>query len=193
MDYQKITEEEFLAQYEAACEAGRIADLTEPRAKSVKYNPETGRIDVELKLGQAFSFPPSMFPHLAGLTPEQLATVETDSMGEGLIWEEANLDVATAGVLARIMGDYKLQAFASRGGKSRSKAKGAAARINGRKGGRPRKKVRPAEYPTTTGYGVLQLREPEHPWGQVEGEPGAPELAREDAPAPPDSPEAREG
>lgn len=187
MDYPRLTEEDFLAQVEAAREADRMADLTEPRAKSVRYNPETGRIDVELKLGQAFSFPPSMFPHLAALTPEQLATVETDSMGEGLIWEEANLDVATAGVLATIMGDYKLQAFASRGGKSRSTAKGAAARINGRKGGRPRKKVRPAEYPTTSGYGVMQLREPEHPWGAADEAPGAPHPARE-----PDSAEPRE-
>jgi len=144
MDYGKLTEAEFLAQFEAAREANRIADLTEPRAKSVSYNPETGRIDVELKLGQAFSFPPGMFPHLAGLTPEQLATVETDPMGEGIIWEEANLDVATAGVLATIMGEALLKAFASRGGSSRSEAKVTAARANGRKGGRPRKQPAPA-------------------------------------------------
>lgn len=192
MDYPRLTEEDFLAQVEAAREADRIADLTEPRAKSVSYNRETGRIDVELKLGQAFSFPPGMFPQLAGLTPEQLATVETDPMGEGLIWEEDNVDVATAGVLARIMGDYKLQAFASRGGASRSEAKVKAARINGRKGGRPRKKVRPAEYPTATGYGTMQLREPEHPWGQADDEPGGPPRPVE-ASAIPDSRDAREG
>ncbi|HEX8393700.1 MAG TPA: DUF2442 domain-containing protein [Longimicrobium sp.] len=192
MDYPPITDEELLAQYEAAREADRIADRTEPRAKSVRYNPQTGRIDVELKLGQAFSFPPSMFPHLAGLTPEQLAKVETDPMGEGLIWEELNTDVATAGVLAEIMGPAMLKAFASRGGSSRSAAKAAAARENGRKGGRPRKANRPAEYPTNYGYGTMTLREPEHPWGQAPDEADG-QRSPGGSPANADSPGTPEG
>ncbi|MBB4635797.1 DUF2442 domain-containing protein [Longimicrobium terrae] len=192
MDYPRLTEEEFLAQAEAARGADRIAELTEPRAKSVKYNRETGRIDVELKLGHAFSFLPSLYKYLEGFTPEQLAAVETDDVGDGLFWEELDMHISTAGVLATIMGDALLQAFAGRGGASRSEAKGKAARLNGRKGGRPRKKVRPAEYPTVTGYGTMQLREPEHPWGQADDEPGAPPSPAESSAAP-DSPVTREG
>jgi len=137
-------DDEMRAQFAAAREADRIADLTEPRAKSVRYNPETGRIDVELKLGQAFSFLPNLYPYLEGFTPEQLATVETDDMGDGLFWEDLDMHISTAGVLATIMGDALLQAFASRGGSSRSEAKVTAARVNGRKGGRPRKQPAPA-------------------------------------------------
>lgn len=144
MDYPELTEQEFLARVDAARVADRIADRTQPRAKSVKYNAETGRIDVELKLGQAFSFPPSLYGELQGFAPEQLARVETDDAGDGLFWEEMDMHIATAGVLARIMGDALLQMFASRGGSSRSAAKGAAARVNGSKGGRQRKQPAPA-------------------------------------------------
>lgn len=149
MDIRSLTDEEILAQYDAACEAGRVADLTEPRAEAAFYDPGTGRIAVELKLGSAFAFPPALFEELADLTPEELARVEVDVSGEALSWEEFDIDVSVPGILVAILGDAMLKAFASRGGASTSERKAAAARENGRKGGRPRKK-RPAKQAATT-------------------------------------------
>ncbi|CAA9363469.1 MAG: hypothetical protein AVDCRST_MAG89-3913 [uncultured Gemmatimonadetes bacterium] len=140
MDFPSLTDEEIFAMLPAADEAERIADLTEPRAKSASYDRTTGRIVVELKLGSAFAFPPALYPELQGRTPEELALVEPDPSGEALLWEELDVGITVAGILVRILGDAMLRAFASRGGSSTSERKAAAARANGRKGGRPRKK-----------------------------------------------------
>lgn len=56
------------AQLEAAREADRVADLTEPRARDVWYDPASRRIHVELKNGAAFAFPPSLYPELENLS-----------------------------------------------------------------------------------------------------------------------------
>ncbi|MBW3655163.1 MAG: DUF2442 domain-containing protein, partial [Gemmatimonadetes bacterium] len=124
----------------ASDEAERIADKTEPRAKSAYYDPATRRIVVELKLGSAIAFPTSLYPELDRLTPEQLATMEIAPNGEALLWEEYDIGYEVAGIVVDILGDSMLRAFASRGGSSTSERKAAAARANGRKGGRPRKK-----------------------------------------------------
>jgi hypothetical protein len=149
MNASRLTDEEILAQYDAACEAERIADLTEPRAKSVVYDAASGRIVVELKLGSAFAFPPDLFPELAGESPEELAKVYTTVSGDGIYWDDLDVGIEVSGILARILGDALLKSFASRGGSSTSERKAAAARANGRKGGRPRKK-RPAKEPAAT-------------------------------------------
>lgn len=149
MDFPRLTEAEILAQLPAADEAERIAELTEPRAKSASYDRTTGRIVVELKLGSGFAFPPALYPELQGRTPQELALVEPDPSGEALLWEELDVSITVAGILVRILGDSMLRAFASRGGSSTSERKAGAARANGRKGGRPRKK-RPAKEPAAT-------------------------------------------
>jgi hypothetical protein len=149
MDYPSLTDEEIFAMMPASEEAERIADITEPRAKSAYYDPATRRIVVELKLGSAIAFPTSLYPDLDRLTPEELATMELAPNGEALLWEEYDVGYEIAGIVVDILGDAMLRAFASRGGSSTSERKAAAARANGRKGGRPRKK-RPAKEPAAT-------------------------------------------
>jgi hypothetical protein len=149
MDFPSLTDEEIFAMLPAVDEATRLAELTEPQAKAAFYDATTGRIVVELKLGSAFAFPPSLLPELAEFTPEELALVEPDPSGEALLWEELDVGITVAGILVDILGDAMLKAFASRGGSSTSERKAAAARANGRKGGRPRKK-RPAKEPAAT-------------------------------------------
>ncbi|HEU4885908.1 MAG TPA: DUF2442 domain-containing protein [Longimicrobium sp.] len=144
------------ARFAAAREADRIADLTEPRARDAYYDPATGRIVVELKLGGAFAFAPEMYSELAGRSPAQLAAVQPAVGGEGLEWEDLDVHIAVAGVLVRMLGPALPRAFAQKGGSSTSEAKAAAARANGARGGRPRKRQEPFRYPQA---GALMARE----------------------------------
>jgi hypothetical protein len=149
------------AQFAAAREAERTADLTEPRAREAYYDPATGRLVVELKLGGSFAFPPAMYPQLEGRSAAQLGQVQPSLSGDALEWDDLDVHIAVAGILVRMLGPAMLRAFGQRGGSSTSERKAAAARANGARGGRPRKQpLPPGQYQMPpAGYGVLQARE----------------------------------
>ena len=48
------------AEIDTAVERGRIAQQTEPRATSARYDTKNGRIIVDLTNGCTFAFPPHM-------------------------------------------------------------------------------------------------------------------------------------
>jgi hypothetical protein len=125
------------AEIDAALERGRIAEATEPRAKSARYDRKSGRIVVELKNGSTFAFPAALAQGLRDATAEDLAKVEVLGLGYGLHWEALDIDFTVPGLLAGIFGTRKYMAQLA--GQAKSPAKAAAARANGEKGGRPRK------------------------------------------------------
>ncbi|MBN9305945.1 MAG: DUF2442 domain-containing protein [Devosia sp.] len=125
------------AEYDAAIERGRIAELTEPRAKSAHYDRKSGRVVIDLKNGSTFAFPARLAQGLADATDEQLADIEVLGTGFGLHWEALDVDFTVPGLLAGIFGTRKYMARLA--GRATSPAKAAAARANGAKGGRPRK------------------------------------------------------
>ncbi|HEX6368077.1 MAG TPA: DUF2442 domain-containing protein [Longimicrobium sp.] len=147
------------AQFAAAREAERVAELTEPRARTAHYDAAAGRIVVELKLGGAFAFLPGMYPELAGCSAEQLAAVQPAFSGEALEWEGLDVHIAVAGVLVRMLGPALPRAFAQKGGSSTSERKAAAARANGARGGRPRKRQEPFRYAPVQGSQASMARE----------------------------------
>jgi hypothetical protein len=155
----ELSDDELIRQIEAAREAERIAELTEPRAREARYDAATGRIVVELKLGGAIAFPPSLYRELAGRSPAELAAVQPAVGGEGLEWEALDVHIAVAGVLVRMLGPALPRAFAQKGGSSTSERKAAAARANGARGGRPRKPREPFRYPAVPASGVSMARE----------------------------------
>ncbi|HEV2150481.1 MAG TPA: DUF2442 domain-containing protein [Longimicrobiaceae bacterium] len=113
------------------------ADAAEPRATGACYDAVNGRIVVELAGGFVFGFPPSVSARLADAAPDQLAAVEVEGNGEGLHWEELDEDLSVPGLLAA---SFNLRRWAAKHmGGATSEAKAAAARENGRRGGRPRK------------------------------------------------------
>jgi hypothetical protein len=127
------------AQIEAALQRGADARAFEPRAASVRFDGATGRIAVELTNGCAFVFPPQAAQGLENATAAQLAQVEILGAGSGLHWEALDVDLSVPGLLAGVFGTKSW--LARRAGQTRSSAKAAAARANGAKGGRPRKRA----------------------------------------------------
>jgi hypothetical protein len=113
------------------------------RALAASYDPGTDRVMVELTSGYVFGFPAKLIPQLANATPDTLALVEVSPGGIGLHWEALDVDLSVPGLLLSSLGrSERARELARLAGRTTSRAKAAAARANGAKGGRPRKLVR---------------------------------------------------
>lgn len=125
------------AQIAIAEERGRTVRATKPHAVSARYDPNSGRIIVDLENGSTFAFPPGLVQGLGAATPDELAQVELLGDGFALHWEALDVDFTVGGLLNGVFGTAKW--MAEKAGRTSSPAKAAAARMNGAKGGRPRK------------------------------------------------------
>lgn len=113
------------------------------RAVSAYYDCESGRVMMELTSGFVFGFPAKAIPALANASAAQLAAVELSPGGSGLHWDAIDADLSIPGLLlSSVERSEKLSELARLAGRSKSRAKAAAARANGAKGGRPRKALR---------------------------------------------------
>jgi hypothetical protein len=131
------------AEIARATARGRQRLLTEPQASRARYDRRTGRVVVELTNGCSFVFPARSLQGLAGASDAELARIEILGIGHGLHWPALDADFTVPGLLMGVFGTRAWMAseLARRAGQTKSPAKAAAARANGRKGGRPRKRV----------------------------------------------------
>jgi hypothetical protein len=115
------------------------AAASEPHAASVRYDARQRRLLVELTNGALVAVPVSLLERLRDAPDAALARVSVGPAGLGLQWDALNEDVSVAGLLQAAFGTRRLLGIAgAAGGSVRSAAKTRAARMNGRKGGRPR-------------------------------------------------------
>lgn len=136
----ELTEENLKEEIARAKVAGEKADATELRAESVHYDKSDDLIVIKLRNGAIFSFPPRLAQGLQGSSPEQLADIWIPPSGSSVHWESLDVDFSIPELIAGIFGTKSWMAELGRkGGKATSSAKSAAARKNGKKGGRPRK------------------------------------------------------
>jgi hypothetical protein len=126
-----------------ALERGRRLARGEPRAASARYDRRTRRMVVELTNGCSFVFPPRALQGMARASDTALADVEILGQGHALHWPQLDADFTVPGLLMGVFGTRAWMAseLARRAGQAKSPAKAAAARANGRKGGRPRRKA----------------------------------------------------
>jgi hypothetical protein len=120
----------------------RVAALRENGfAVSARYDRRAARIVVNLNTGVQIAFPTRLAEGLAEASPDDLAEIEISPAGLGLHWPKLDADVYVPALLQGVLGSKRWMAaeLGAAGGKARSRAKAAAARENGRKGGRPRK------------------------------------------------------
>jgi hypothetical protein len=126
----------------AAAEAAGARVLAEgPRAVAARFDPQDGRVVVDLASGCSFAFPPELVQGLAGASPEALGHVTVEGLGLSLHWPDLDADLWVPGLLAGVFGTqgWMAREAARQAGRRTSPAKAAAARANGAKGGRPRK------------------------------------------------------
>jgi Protein of unknown function (DUF2442) len=122
----------------------RMAVLREAgHAISARYDRRTSRVIVTLNTGVELAFPVKLAEGLADAPPESLAEIEISPAGLGLHWPRLDADVYVPALLQGVFGSKSWMArqLGANGGRSRTDAKVAAARENGLKGGRPRKRA----------------------------------------------------
>ncbi len=126
------------AAFAKASERGRRLLARGPSATSAKYT--AGRIRVELNNGCAFEFPVAQAQGLAGAKAAELRTIEISASGLGLHWPKLDADLYVPALVKGVLGTKQwMTQIGAVGGSATTVAKGAAARANGKLGGRPRK------------------------------------------------------
>ncbi|CDZ59156.1 Hypothetical protein NGAL_HAMBI2605_03810 [Neorhizobium galegae bv. orientalis] len=110
-------------------------------AVSARYDRRSSRIVIGLNTDVQVAIPARKIEGLSEASEGELSEIEISATGLGLHWPKLDADVYVPGLLQGIFGSKRWMAaqLGAAGGKVRSPTKTAAARENGRKGGRPRK------------------------------------------------------
>src|SRR5579862_3221136 len=113
----------------------------QPHAKSARYDRRDARIVVALSNGLELGVPVNLAQGLAGAKASDLSEIEISPTGLGLHWPRLDADLYLPALMEGLFGSRRWMArvMGRAGGYSASSAKRAAARTNGRLGGRPRK------------------------------------------------------
>lgn len=111
-----------------------------PRAIAARYDRRASRIVVALSSGVELAFPPRLAEGLSGAQPNDLDEIEITPTGLGLHFPRLDADLYVPALLQGVLGSnaWMAQALGAKGGSSTSEVKAAAARANGKLGGRPR-------------------------------------------------------
>jgi Protein of unknown function (DUF2442) len=132
----KLAKEEF----EAAKDRGE-ARLRGPRAKSAHYDAGRNRVIVRLTMGVELGFAPRDVEGLQHASADDLKVIEVEGFGLGIHFPKLDADLYVPALLQGVLGSKQWMAaqLGAAGGRSRSAAKAAASRANGKRGGRPRR------------------------------------------------------
>ena len=128
-----------------AIERGEARHETGLQVSTLSY--EAGCLCLGLADGSSIHLPVENYPELAALSDSQLQQLQLGFSATAVCHEAVDLQVSIVGLLAASQSLMKLatQLVASRNGRQSSEAKARAARLNGKKGGRPRKVEVPAQ------------------------------------------------
>ena len=107
-----------------------------------RYDSDRDLIDLKFGGGGSMAIPRKVVPGLQRASVSKIGSIVVSPAGDALSWPSLDVDVYVPGLVERAFGSRLLAAATGRrGGQRRSKAKAAAAKANGVKGGRPRKRL----------------------------------------------------
>ena len=132
------------AEIDLAIARGKVYEQNpfRPRAVAVTYRAKDDTLAIKLATGVELAIPRKLLQGLADADPRDVAKVDLEDDGTSLHWESLDVDHYLPGLIDGVFGTRKWMSEAGKiGGASRSDAKRVAARKNGRKGGRPRKRA----------------------------------------------------
>jgi hypothetical protein len=108
---------------------------------SAHYDARRDRIDLTFGGGGSMAIPRKMIPGLESASTSHLEAIQVSPAGDALSWPSLDVDVHVPELVERAFGNRLFAAATGRrGGQRTSKAKAAAAKMNGARGGRPRKR-----------------------------------------------------
>jgi hypothetical protein len=112
-----------------------------PAAVSVRYDPSSARLVIELESGLGITISPKQLQGLENASLADLEIAQISPSGLGIHFPNLDADVYLPSLLEGLLGTKRWMAARNgeSGGKARTEAKSAAARKNGALGGRPRK------------------------------------------------------
>lgn len=130
--------------FEQSNERAKERQASRPRAVSANLDRRTKRLVIHLSSNVDVSFSPEDAEGLEDATLAQLQEIEISPSGFGIYFPKLDADLYLPAILEGLLGSKKWMAarLGQAGGKSRSVAKRAAARANGKLGGRPKRKSR---------------------------------------------------
>ena len=120
------------AGFEAAEARGREMMKSEPRAVAAHYDPETGRVAVELANGCTYIFPAQLAQELHGADDEALSAIVVDGAGFNLHWPVIDADLHVPALVAGVFGtqEWMAKQRARAAGRGRSPRPGRRQRDN---------------------------------------------------------------
>jgi uncharacterized protein DUF2442 len=125
----------------ARARARGLARPQDPSAiVNARYDSDQDLIDLTFGGGGSMAIPRKIVPGLERASMSKMESIVVSPAGDALSWPSLDVDVYVPGLVERAFGTRLFAAATGRrGGRRRSKAKAAAAKANGTKGGRPRK------------------------------------------------------
>jgi hypothetical protein len=110
-------------------------------AVAAAYDSSDDVVAITFADGIQLRIPRRLIQGLRSGSTRQLANVKIEGPGTGLVWSDLDVAHYVPGLVAGLLGTRQWMAeIGRRGGVRKTKAKARAARANGAKGGRPRKR-----------------------------------------------------
>jgi hypothetical protein len=107
-----------------------------------RYDSDGDAIYLKFSGGGSMSIPRWIVPGLERAAESKIEAIVVSAAGDALSWPSLDVDIYIPGLVERAFGTRLFAASTGRrGGRRRTKAKAAAAKANGAKGGRPRKRL----------------------------------------------------